>query len=215
MIEAGLPAAKIEVKSNFLEFVPPLPQSGPDGHFVFVGRLSEEKGIRTLIDAWKTLPSPTPNLKIIGSGPLDDFVRSATEALPSVTALGPQSAADVLGVVGRAQALIFPSEWYETFGRVAMEAYSVGTPVIASDVGAVAEVVEDGVTGLRFRMGSATDLALKVREFLGDPGRRLAMRLAARKKFLGRYTAADNIKSLLGIYERALDHAMRERGLPR
>jgi glycosyltransferase involved in cell wall biosynthesis len=215
MVEAGLPEAKIEVKPNFLEVIPPAPQSIPDGHFVFVGRLSEEKGIRTLVNAWKTLPSPAPQLKIIGSGPLDDFVKSAAEAVPCLTVLGARSAAEVLDVVGRAEALIFPSEWYETFGRVAMEAYSVGTPVIASDVGAVAEIVEDGVTGLKFRAGSATDLALKIREFPRNPARRFAMRSAARKTFLARYTAADNLKSLLGIYERALEHALRERALTR
>jgi glycosyltransferase involved in cell wall biosynthesis len=210
MIEAGLPAERIEVKPNFLEAIPPESKSGHENYFVYVGRLSEEKGIRTLIEAWKTLPS-APELKVVGGGPMDGFVREAANALPSVTVLGPRTPSDIIEIVGRAQALIFPSEWYETFGRVAMEAYSVGTPVIASDVGAVAEIVDDGITGLRFRAGSAMDLASKVAAFVGDPAKKTAMRAAARKTFVDRYTAPDNLKMLLGIYERAMARAAQER----
>jgi glycosyltransferase involved in cell wall biosynthesis len=214
MIEAGLAPEKIDIKPNFLEIAPPAPGPGKGGYFVYVGRLSEEKGIRTLIDAWKTLPDPIPILKIVGSGPLDEFIKSTAATLPQITLLGGRRPEEVLEIVGRAEALIFPSEWYETFGRVAMEAYAVGTPVIGSDIGAVAEIVEEGITGLRFRAGSAADLALKICQFLIDPERKMAMRSAARETFLSRYTASDNIKLLLGIYDRALAHSaeVRKRG---
>ena len=204
MIEAGLPGVKIDVKPNFLESTPPAPGPGDGGYFVYVGRLSEEKGIRTLIDAWKALPAPIPALKVIGSGPLDEFVKSTAARMPQITMLGGRSPAEVLEVVGRAEALIFPSEWYETFGRVLMEAFAVGTPVIASDIGAVTEIVEEGVNGLKFRTGSAADLVMKIRRFLGDSSHKIAMRFAAREAFLSRYSASDNIKLLLDIYERAL-----------
>jgi glycosyltransferase involved in cell wall biosynthesis len=176
-----------------------------------VGRLSEEKGIRTLVEAWKALPDPVPELKIVGSGPLDEFLKSAAATVPQITLLGGRPPAEVLEIVARAEALIFPSEWYETFGRVAMEAYSVGTPVIGSDVGAVGEIVDDEITGLRFRAGSSADLAAKIRQFLSIPERKVAMRSAARATFLARYTASDNIKLLLEIYQRALAHSAEAR----
>ena len=203
LIEAGLPAEKVEVKPNFLSAVPAAPGPGAGGYFVYVGRLSEEKGIRTLLEAWKALPSPVPGLKLVGSGPMDEFVKSVAALVPQVDILGPRSAAEVLDIVGRAEALIFPSEWYEGHPRVTIEALSVGTPIIASNVGAVTEVVEERVTGLHFCAGSAIDLAAKVKEFLGNPDRMSSMRLAARKTFLARYTAAENIKLMLSIYERA------------
>ena len=215
MIEAGLPAEMIDVKPNFLEFIPPEPRASGDGYFVYVGRLSGEKGLRCLLDAWKLLPKPVPGLKIVGRGPLEDLVKSAAAATPEIQALGPKSPEEVLEIVGRAEALVFPSEWYETFGRVAMEAYAVGTPLIASDIGAVAEIVDDGVTGLRFRAGSATDLAAKVQQLASNPDRRAAMRLAARKAFLTRYTAGDNLKMLLAIYERALQSRAGNQGRAR
>jgi glycosyltransferase involved in cell wall biosynthesis len=211
MIEAGLPAAKIDVKPNFLEFTPPAPGPGDGGYFVYVGRLSSEKGIRTLIEAWKSLPAPVPALKIIGSGPLDEFAKSAAATIPQITMLGGRSPAEVLEVVGCAEALIFPSEWYETFGRVLIEAYAMGTPVIASDIGAVPEIVKEGVTGLKFRAGSAADLVKKIRQFLGDPARKIAMRFAAREEFLSHYTASDNIKLLRDVYERALENSKKVR----
>jgi glycosyltransferase involved in cell wall biosynthesis len=211
MIEAGLSADKVEVKPNFLEFTPRAPGPGGGGYFVYVGRLSEEKGIRTLVEAWKALPAPVPELKIVGSGPLDEFLKSATATVPQITLLGGRPPSEVLEIVARAEALIFPSEWYETFGRVAMEAYSVGTPVIGSDVGAVGEIVDDEITGLRFRAGSSADLAAKIRQFLSIPERKVAMRSAARATFLARYTASDNIKLLLEIYQRALAHSAEAR----
>jgi glycosyltransferase involved in cell wall biosynthesis len=125
--------------------------------------------------------------------------------------LGPRSPAEVIDLVARAQALVFPSEWYEGHPRVMIEALSVGTPIISSDIGAATEVVEDQVSGLRFRGGDPVDLSSKVKEFLADRDRMRAMRSAARQTFLARYTAAANAKRILGIYERALEHAAKVR----
>ena len=209
VIEAGLPSDKVEVKPNFLSTVPVEPGPGGGGYFVYVGRLSEEKGIRTLLDAWRILPRPVPGLKLVGSGPMEEFVNAVAATIPQVEVLGSRSANEVLDIVGRAEALVFPSEWYEGHPRVTIEALSVGTPIVASAVGAVREVVEDGVTGLQFRAGSPTDLAARIQEFLANPDRMRAMRSAARNKFLARYTAAGNIKLILGIYERALKTGAR------
>jgi glycosyltransferase involved in cell wall biosynthesis len=209
MIEAGLPAEKVDVKPNFLSTVPPIPGNGAGGYFVYVGRLSEEKGIRTLLNAWKGLPTPPPGLKFVGTGPLHDLVKSASMSMAQVEVLGARQADEVLHIVGQATALIFPSEWYEGHPRVMIESLAVGTPIIASDIGAGAEIVEDGITGYRFRSGSASDLATKIRHFVSNPDQVATMRSAARQTFLSHYTASDNLKMLLGIYERALSHAAK------
>ena len=211
MIETGLPPEKIDVKPNFLPSAPAHPGTGGGGYFAYVGRLSKEKGIQTLIDAWKSIPPSGPGLKLVGTGPLEPLLKAAAESMPNVQMMGARTPEEVLSILADAHALIFPSEWYETFGRVAMEAYSVGTPLIASDVGAVAEIVDDGVTGFRFRAGSASDLTEKVQLLLNDRGRLEYMRTAARAAFMNRYTAAENGRLLLDIYRRALEESSSRR----
>ena len=107
----------------------------------------------------------------------------------------------------RAMVLLFPSEWYETFGRVAAEAYAAGTPVIGSRIGAVAEIVDDGKTGLYFTPGSAGDLAAKVMQIACSPDARMSMRREARAYFEKNFTKEANYRALMEIYRQA-------RGLP-
>jgi glycosyltransferase involved in cell wall biosynthesis len=141
-IEGGLPAEKIVVKPNFVADDPG-PGGGSDGYALFVGRLSPEKGIETMLAAWDRLRMGVP-LKIVGDGPLRDLVIRAAARQPSVEWLGYKTVAEVHALMKRAGVLVFPSEWYETFGRVAVEAFAAGTPVIAANIGAVGELVEHG-----------------------------------------------------------------------
>jgi glycosyltransferase involved in cell wall biosynthesis len=204
MIAAGLPADRIVLKPNFLETPPHAPGPGGGGYFVYVGRLSPEKGIRTLLEGWKILSPVSPTLKIVGTGPLESLARSLALTNPRVEVLGSKTRQEVLEIVGRAEALIVPSECYETFGRAAMEAYSVGTPVIGSDIGAVAEMVTDGESGLHFRTGSPNDLAVKIRHLIERPQQLVAMRQVVRRIFEDRYTETANLNSLLAIYRSAM-----------
>jgi glycosyltransferase involved in cell wall biosynthesis len=100
--------------------------------------------------------------------------------------------------------LVLPSQCYETFARVAMEAFAKGTPVIVSKLGAMAAMVDDGRTGLYFKPGDPADLAAKVRQILADPLRLARMRQAARQEFNRNFTSDANHKSLMAIYEQAL-----------
>lgn len=204
-IAAGLPPGKIVVKSNFLAS-PPQPGAGDGGYALFVGRLSPEKGLRTLIAAWSQLPRPFP-LKIVGDGPLASVVQTAAAEAPNIEWLGWQAATDVQALMKEARMLILPSEWYETFGRVGMEALAAGTPVIASDLGAVAELVEPGATGLLVRPGDPGDLAAAVAWALDHPAEWAQMRRAARARFEARYTADRNYQQLMALYDRAAKHA--------
>ena len=201
-IEAGLRADKLVVKPNFVD-PDPGAGTGSGDCAVFVGRLSPEKGIQTLLRAWRVV-GPQVRLLIIGEGPLASTVAAATHDLPSVTWLGRRDPPEILSILRDAKFLVFPSEWYETFGRVIVEAFATATPVIAAGHGAAAELVADGVTGLHFRPGDPLDLAAKVVHLNSHPPMRIRMRAAARKEFEDHYTADVNYRLLLAIYHRAM-----------
>jgi glycosyltransferase involved in cell wall biosynthesis len=199
LIAGGLPAEKIVVKPNFVPRDPG-PGSGRGGYAVFVGRLSPEKGIDVLLDAWSRQPRPIP-LKIIGDGSLVKLVRDAAERDPAIQWLGRRSHEDVLAVLGEAAVLVVPSRCYETFGLVIAEAFAKGTPVIASRLGALAEVVDHGRTGLHFTAGDAGDLAAMAEQFWDAPQRAAQMRWQARAEFEAKYTRERNYEGLRAIYE--------------
>ena len=201
MIQGGLPAEKIVVKPNF---VSPDPGVGnrTGGYALYVGRLSVEKGLDTLLAAWELLEGRIP-LKIVGDGPLSEEVIAATQRLPEIKWLGRQPMKTVHHLMGEAMFLVFPSKWYETFGRVAVEAFAKGTPVIASKIGAIAELVEHQRTGLHFHPGDPEDLAAKVDWVLTHPLELTQMGREARMEFEAKYTAAENYCRLMEIYRLA------------
>ncbi len=208
-IEGGLPADRIVVKPNFV-YPDPGPGAHDGGYALFVGRLSPEKGIRTLLAAWERLGMGIP-LKIAGDGPLADEVAWAAEHNPHVEWLGSQPLDRVYALMGAAALVIVPSECYESFPRVIVEAYAKGTPVIASDLGALAELVDDGRTGLRFRSGDPDDLAAKIEWAWTHPRELTEMGREGRREFERKYTAERNYELLMEIYQRAID-AARARG---
>ena len=201
-VEGGLPPDRIAVKPNCVN-PDPGPGDGRGGYAVFAGRLSPEKGIDTLLAAWPRLARPVP-LKIVGDGPLADRVMEAAAANPNVEYLGRLPLPELLDVIGGAACLVMPSVWYETFGRTIIEAYAKGTPVIASRLGAMAELVDEGRTGLLFNAGDAADLAATVGRLLADPAALEKMRSAARREFEDKYTAAANYRQSMALYDRAI-----------
>jgi len=201
-VAAGWPAEKIAVKPNFIDPDPGLGR-GEGNYAVFVGRLSGEKGIATLLEAWAQIGDALP-LKIIGDGPLRDDVQRFAQEHPQVELLGHRPQSEVLDIIGNANGLIMPSIWYETFGRTIIEAFAKGTPVIASRLGAMQELIDDGSTGLLFKPGDANDLAAKVRQLIGHNELRQSVRIAARREYERRYTADPNHEMLLEIYRQAI-----------
>ena len=202
LIRGGLPADRIVVKPNFA-YPDPGPGSGRGGYALFVGRLSAEKGIDTLIVAWKTLAGEVP-LHIVGDGPERSLVRAACDQLPNCVWHGSVGRERVYSLMGEAAFLVLPSRVYETFARVISEAFAKGTPVICSGMGAMAELVEHARTGLHFKPDDAAELADAVRHLLADPERLQSMRLAARLEFEEKFTASSNYRALMAIYGRAL-----------
>jgi len=202
LVEAGLRESKIVVKPNFV-YPDPGARAGTGGYAVFVGRLSAEKGLETLLEAWRQLGNAPP-LKIVGDGPLGNAVEQASIHHAGVQWLRGVSHESVYELIGQAAFLILPSQCYENFPRVVIEAFATGTPVIASKLGAMAEIVADGYNGLHFKPGDPGDLARKVRDILADPTKLRQMRQSARKTFDQHFTAAANHKVLTAIYERVM-----------
>jgi glycosyltransferase involved in cell wall biosynthesis len=172
-----------------------------------VGRLSAEKGVKTLLDAWRIVGARVP-LLVVGDGPLGPTVAAAANQIPGVTWLGKRSPQEIQQFLRDAACLVFPSECFETFGRSIVEAYATATPVVAAAHGAAAELVANGVTGLHFRAGDSADLAANVIHLYNRPAVLAGMRGAARRDFELRFTADVNFQSLLAIYRQALDNAI-------
>lgn len=201
-IAGGIPAEKIVVKPNFLATDPGI-GAGDGGYALFVGRLSPEKGIETLLTAWERVGSHLP-LKIVGDGPLRGTVQAAAERLPQIAWLGRRNSAEVLELMRHAAMLVFPSRCYETFGRVIIEAYAVGLPVVASNLGSMSELIVHGQTGLHARPGDPADLAAQVIRIATNAQERDAMRQGARAAFESAYTAERNYAQLMAIYHACL-----------
>jgi glycosyltransferase involved in cell wall biosynthesis len=203
-VEGGLPGEKITVSPNFVAPDPGL-REGHKDYAVFVGRLSPEKGLMTLLKAWKQL-GRNIGLRILGDGPLrGELEAEALENhLTNVSFEGRRERSEVLAAMKGARFLVLPSECYENFPVVVAEAFACGVPVLASRLGSLAEIVGDHRTGLQFKPEDHQDLAAKV-QWAWDHGKEMeGFGLAARAEFETKYTADCKYISLMTIYERAL-----------
>lgn len=201
-VRAGFPEDKLVVKPNFFEDTTDAPPWGlrQRSGFLFVGRISEEKGPDVYVAAADLLRSE--RFEMLGDGPLLQGM-----ALPgNVSAPGSVGKADVLDAMQRSVALVMPSRWYEGLPMVLVEAFRNGLPVIASRLGAFLSLVEDGVTGLLFDPGDAKDLARKLQWCRDHPEAVTRMGVAARAEYLQRYTAQSNYEQMLHIYHAAIQH---------
>lgn len=197
-VEAGFPNKRIDVKPNFLED-PGEPPNIPRDGVLFVGRLSPEKGVAALIAASSRYSFP---LRIVGDGPEIHSLRRCAGA--NVKFLGSMSRGAVLEEMTRAAVVAVPSLWYEGFPLVVIEAFACATPVVASRIGALAELIEDGQTGLLASPGSSIKLGECLMQILKNPTLARRFGHSARQTFLARYTPATNLKMIEAIYQRAL-----------
>jgi glycosyltransferase involved in cell wall biosynthesis len=214
-IEAGLPEDKIFVKPNFLPN-PTEPNYSHQNYAVFLGRISPEKGINVLINAFQYFspmthdPSPITHhlfkLKIIGDGPLMDNLQHIVRAgnIKSIEFTGRKSFVDAMELLRSAKFMIMPAICYEGFPMAIRESFACGKPVIASRLGAMAELIEDGKIGLLFEPGNPADLAQKIKWMIEHEAECIEMGKNARKVFEEKYTAERNFKILMEIYNKLI-----------
>ncbi|HLJ63947.1 MAG TPA: glycosyltransferase, partial [Stellaceae bacterium] len=198
LIRAGLPPERIAVKPNF---TPPQRggnAGGPRRGALFVGRLSPEKGIELMRCAWQSLSIP---LRVVGDGPIAATLAGVN---PAIELLGWRDREEVAALMRSSEVLVMPSVWYETFGMVLIEAYEAGLPVIASRLGAMAELVEDGLTGFLFTPSDAESLAATLRKAFADPANLARMEAKAREVYERRYSPERGYQHLLAVYRQAM-----------
>lgn len=202
-IAAGIPAEKLRVKPNFVAPDPgPSTESGE--YAIFAGRLSEEKGLNTLLLAWKRLQGIP--LEIVGDGPLLAPIQAKAAALglSTVRFHGRLPRNKTLEMIKLARLLVTPSQCYENFPMGIAEAFACATPVICSRLGGMREIVQDGRTGLQFEPGNDRDLGEKVQSLWSNSAAITRMSQQARWEYEAKYTAEKNYPLLLNIYQQAL-----------
>jgi glycosyltransferase involved in cell wall biosynthesis len=202
-IQAGLPSRRIVVKPNFVD-----KQLSEEVHarrgVLFVGRLSLEKGIDVLSEAWHACSGMS--LRVAGTGEAG----ASLQAREGIAMLGKQTAAQVQQEMTAAAALVMPSIWFENFPLTLVEAFACGLPVIASRIGALAELVEHGVTGLLFSPGNSAELAQTMQWATAHPHEMAAMGRNARALYERCYTPEINHRQLVDIYQSAIAEVQSE-----
>lgn len=203
-VEGGLPRHLFRIKPNFVaSAVQPEWKTRSGG--MYVGRLSSEKGLEVLAEAFRLRPEV--DLQVIGSGPLEKL---ASETFGERW-LGFRPLEEIMRRMETARYLVLPSICYENSPRTIVEAYASGLPVIASRLGSLADIVKDGVTGLLFRPGDAGDLAEKLAWAEAHPEEMMRMGRAARAEYEAKYTPERNYELLMEIYEDAISTLRRKR----
>lgn len=157
LIQGGMPTSRLSVKHNFVPD-PGVRRTGPGEHVLFLGRLTEEKGVRLLMSAWERASVGLP-LVIAGTGPMEDEVARWASSRSDVRYVGLQDAAGCRALTASAATVVVPSTWLEAFGLVVVEAMAAGVPTVAAAHGAFVELVDDGVTGVLHRPGDPASLA--------------------------------------------------------
>jgi glycosyltransferase involved in cell wall biosynthesis len=202
-VEGGISPDQVVVKPNFFHYRDAEPKS-PGDFMLFVGRLSEQKGLRTILRAWNKHALVAP-LRIVGDGPMETEVKQVAQEHSWVSYLGRLPRESVLREMRSARALLFASNSYETFGTTVVEAFSSSLPVIASNAGpAGREIVEHGRTGLIFSAGNADELADRIGWAWTHSEEMQHLGLEGRREYDTKYTPDKNYDQLLDIYLRAL-----------
>jgi glycosyltransferase involved in cell wall biosynthesis len=202
-IEAGIPEERIEVLPNIAPDVD-VPENAPLGDAVsFVGRVTAEKGVNEFLEAARRLPG----LKFALAGSTEKMPHILSDAPPNVNIAGFLSGKALDDFFNTSRIMVFPSKWFEGFPTVIAKAMAHGKPVIASRMGAIPEIVDDGVTGLLCDPGDAGDLARKIEHLWNRPDLCREMGMAARQKARTVYSTESVYTRLMDIYKKAVHSA--------
>lgn len=201
-VSAGWPEEKFVIKPNFVD-TPAGGFSGTakntGGYFIYVGRLSDEKGVSDLVEAWRDIKYP---LKIVGDGPLSDLIR--TEENPFIEWLGPKSKEEVFKLLEGADLTIMTSRCYEGFPLVLLESFACSTPALVPRLGGLPHIVAPGETGFLYEPRDIPDLRIKLNDAIRDRAELARLGLNARQRYLDSYTEQRNYEYLVAIYSQLL-----------
>ena len=197
----GVPSEKLAIKPNFTNSPPPPSTQTTPAYFLFIGRLSVEKGVEPLLAAFKQSTLP---LKIMGTGPMESTVQEAVSKSPNIEYLGFQDKATVSEMLHQAIALIFPSVCPETFGLSIIEAFAAQVPVIASNLGGPSNLVIHQENGLLVEPGLASALRAAAETLHSDTALRQQLAESAYRSFQAHYTDRRNYETLMDIYHDVL-----------
>lgn len=210
MAAAGLPEHKIFIKPHFYPAPPtPLPWNDRKNRVIYIGRLSGEKGVSLLLDAWAKWGTDAPALDIIGDGPLlgelQDLVRR-NGIDKTITFSGQLSFHETQAKLAQAKLLILPSLCFEGFPMVIREAFALGVPVAASDLGSMPCIVNAGKDGVLFKPGDASHIYQTVKAIWQGQEQLAQMGKNARAEFEEKYSADANYQNLMDIYRQAIEN---------
>ena len=200
MISQRIPREKIVVLRNGIDLEEYRPTYEDGGYALYFGRLSREKGVETLLKAHREVAGEIP-LKIVGTGPIEAELKAK---YPKAEFLGYRAGEELKSLVARASFVLVPSEWYENCPMTVLEAMALGKPIIASRMGGLPELVEDGKTGLLFGAGNVEELKERMLYLWKDRELRYEMGRAARKKAEQEFSLERHCEELLRIYRRLL-----------
>jgi glycosyltransferase involved in cell wall biosynthesis len=202
LLEVGLPEDKLFIRPNFIDAARVTPRPGDGNYVVYLGRLSPEKGVWTLVRAFEALKDPL--LKILGTGPLEAALKGYVRerGITNIEFVGFKTGLEKWALLKGSSFAVAPSECYETFGMVVLEAYVAGKPMIASDIGALHYIVRNGKSGLLFQPGSVADLSEKVRYLIQRPAEIQAMGRYGRRLVETEYGTDQAYMTLMGIFDK-------------
>jgi glycosyltransferase involved in cell wall biosynthesis len=197
----GVAPSRIFIKPNFVDSAPLYADQVGD-YAVYAGRLSEEKGLRTLLTAWRELPNVP--LKLVGDGPLRPWIEKyiATNNLP-IEMIGMRPRQEVRQLIAGATCLVFPSQWFEGMPMVLLEAVQSGTPIVASRIGGIAEILRDPTLHTLVEPGRSDELVSAIRKILRDPDVAHSRR-SAEARLPPAYSSIKSIELLSALYRDVL-----------
>ena len=211
-VEHGIPPRKVIHHFNALDLKSYTPRFGGDGYMVYLGRLSREKGVATLIRAMKRVPGVP--LKILGEGEEKDALLRyvADQKIAGVEFLGYRTGVELLEIIRNASFVVVPSEWYENSPYSVLESFALGKPVIAARIGGIPELVEDGKNGYLFTSKNAEELAERINLLASDETRVREFGRNGRAKVERDFDPERHYRFILDTYERLAGSRRASRG---
>ncbi len=199
-IRMGVPESKIRVIHHFLEPEGPVLPASRSPTAIFVGRLSTEKGVARLLEAWKLIQGGDRKLLVVGDGPERAGLERRAAGLKGVEFTGFVEKSRQQRLWREALFSVVPSIWLEPFGMIVLESWAHGRPVVAHDIGALPELVRDGVDGSLARPDDPADLAHKMENLFSHPDQAEAMGLAGRLSLETRFNKKRWLGEIAEVY---------------